>query len=54
MPAPGDYDGDGKTDMALYRPSAGVWYVLKSSTGYTTSLMFTWGYGGDIPVFGGQ
>lgn len=30
-PARGDYDGDGTLDLAVFRPSDGVWYILQSS-----------------------
>jgi hypothetical protein len=42
---PADYDGDGKTDQAVFRD--GIWYVLQSSQGFTA---FQWGISTDIPT----
>jgi len=48
---PADYDGDGKADFVVYS-SAGLWYGLKSSTNYTTTLSVNWGGSGYLPVKG--
>jgi hypothetical protein len=51
LPVPGDYDGDGKTDPAVYFPATGKWWILYSSTGYTTnSGPVSWGGGTATPI----
>jgi hypothetical protein len=46
----GDYDGDGRNDLGVYRPSTGVWYILTSSTNYTGLSTTTFGLSTDIPL----
>ncbi|HMS41122.1 MAG TPA: VCBS repeat-containing protein, partial [Pyrinomonadaceae bacterium] len=46
--APGDFDGDGKTDRAIF--DAGTWTIKKSSDGTTQNISF--GTSGDKPVTG--
>ena len=50
---PGDYDGSGQTNYAVWRPSEGNWYVLPSNSNNTnTFISQQWGTLGDIPVPG--
>lgn len=42
---PADFDGDGDTDISVYRPSDNGWYLFDQPT-------ITWGFDGDLPVPG--
>jgi hypothetical protein len=43
-----DFDGDGKADLSLFRPSNGVWFILNS--GNASFSIFQFGQIGDKPV----
>lgn len=32
-----DYDADGRTDLSVFRPSAGDWFLLRSTQGFTAA-----------------
>jgi len=52
VPVPADYDRDGRTDLGVWRPDTGEWWILKSSDDYDQSHanVYRWGKLGDVPV----
>ena len=55
LPPTADFDGDGKTDLTVWRPGDGVWYIIRSSDGGV--IQTQWGTGTlfpdpDVPVPG--
>lgn len=45
---PGDYNGDGVSEIAAYRGSEGAWYISQGSAQNFTRI--EWGTNGDVPV----
>ncbi|REK46149.1 MAG: hypothetical protein DWQ47_00005, partial [Acidobacteria bacterium] len=47
VPSPGDFDGDGRFDPAVWRPSDRTWYIFGSTNGFQAVLF---GANGDVPL----
>jgi hypothetical protein len=50
VPFAGDFDGDGRPDLTVFRPSNGVWYIRRSSDGNV--IYRQWGLATDVPLVG--
>ena len=48
----GDFDGDGRTDLTVYRPNSGEWFINPSTPHFNAgnSASFQWGLATDIPL----
>jgi len=45
-----DYDNDGATEMSVFRPSSGVWYIKTSSSNFNSYISKQWGNSTDVLV----
>ncbi|MCA1808572.1 MAG: hypothetical protein LC725_03800, partial [Lentisphaerae bacterium] len=49
LPVPGDYDGDGIWDLALYESRTGLWHIRSLARGMILRESL-WGLQGHLPV----
>jgi len=51
IPIVGDWDGDGVSDIGVFRPATGFWYLDITKTG-VVNTSFNFGKTGDLPQVG--
>jgi Subtilase family/FG-GAP-like repeat len=49
-PVVGDYDGDGRSDLAVLGPNLSAWYGVLSSTGQVENEQFGWSAARQVPA----
>jgi hypothetical protein len=47
-----DFDGDGLSEISVYRPSTGQWFTRYSASGFGATAAPQWGLSGDVRVLG--
>jgi hypothetical protein len=47
-----DFDGNTRSDFAVYRPSTNFWYVNEEPTSNDNKIYFQFGVAGDVPLTG--
>ena len=55
LPVPADYNGDGRADYDIWRPSTGVWYIRSGAApgvSLTPAVGVAWGQYGDCRLAG--
>jgi len=52
IPLVGDLDGDGKSEVIVWRWITSDWFWITSSSGYTRQGAVRWGGAGDVPLLG--
>jgi hypothetical protein len=54
LPVAGDWDGDGRDSVGVFRPSNAMWYLTNERSGQpgVTGGILNFGLPGDLPVAG--
>ena len=50
IPVVADYNGDGVSEISVFRPSDGTWWILYQDAVFQFGVMIPWGIAGDIPT----